>query len=223
MPARPCGTTSRTSSAATTSSSTHGRRPSTTRGSRRPTRSGRRTTGSASRRRSRRSTGTARCGWSTSTARASRPRCSSRTRRRRSIRRARSRRPGPERARSSSCGSPACARTTGGWPTSAARHPIGGPGSPRCSSTTSTRRSPRFAGRRMRACAACSCRATTFSRWRTSTTRTSTRCGRRAPRSGCRSTGTRASRPSRCARAAMPRRWSGCWRRSSTSCARSGT
>ena len=41
---------------------------------------------------------------------------------------------------------PACGRTTAGWPTGAPSTRPGGPASPRCSSTTSTARSPRRGG-----------------------------------------------------------------------------
>ena len=59
----------------------------------------------------------------------------------------RARRAAAERRPISSCAGPACARTTAGSPTGARAHPTGAPASRRCSSTTSTPRSPRCAGR----------------------------------------------------------------------------
>ena len=85
------------------------------------------------------------------------------------------------RVRTTSCASPACARTTAGSPTSAASRPSAAPASRRSSSTTSTTRSPRFGGRRKPGSAACCFPVTTCRTWRASTTRSTTRSGLRAP------------------------------------------
>src|SRR5690606_35011262 len=83
--------------------------------------------------------------------------------------------------RSTSCGWPASAPTTGGWPTSAAATPSAGPASGRASSTTSTTPSRTCAGASSTACgAASSCRRsrpTSTGRSR-STTPTTTGTGR---------------------------------------------
>ena len=111
--------------------------------------------------------------------------------------------------KSSSCARRVCARTTGGWPTSAVRRRTGGRALPRSFSTTSTPRSPRSGGRRKPGCGASCSRTTTCSGCATSTTRATTGSGPRARRSSCPCTGTPTSRPSRCTKVAMPRRSSG--------------
>ena len=89
---------------------------------------------------------------------------------------------------------PAPGPTTAGWPSCAATAPSGAPASRSCrSSSTSTRRSPRSAGPASRGCAAASSSRRCGQPTRRTTTRATTRCGRRARSCRCRCTCTPAS------------------------------